>query len=201
MELPSPLSFAFVYFMSSNAARTVPLILMGMYMVHYIYRTFIFPFRMRGGDKHNPILTAGLAIVFNFLNGSLNAFAITELAPHLDADWLKDPRFIVGVALFVVGYAINHQSDGILRNLRKPGEKGYKIPHGGLYRWISSPNYFGEIIEWFGFALAAFTPPAWVFVLFTASNLLPRSIHNHRWYKESFDDYPENRKAIVPFFF
>ncbi len=54
-----------------------------------------------------------------------------------------------------VGYAINHHADSVLLSLRKPGETGYKIPYGGLYKYISCPNYFGEMVEWFGFALAA----------------------------------------------
>ncbi len=200
MEAPSPLSFAIVYFMSDNAFKPVPLILFGMYMVHYLYRSFIYPFRMRGGHKRKPILTGVLAITFNIANGSTNAFAITELSPHLlDTAWLADPRFIVGVLVFAIGYAINHQSDAILRNLRKPGESGYKIPHGGFYRWVSSPNYFGELVEWTGFALAAWTVPAAVFVFFTASNLVPRAFSNHRWYLEQFSDYPKDRRALIPY--
>ena len=76
-------------------------------------------------------------------------------------------------------------------------ESGYKIPHGGFYRWLSSPNYFGEIIEWVGFALAAWTVPAWM-PWFTATNLVPRSFSNHRWYREHFSDYPK-AAAIIPF--
>lgn len=200
MEAPSPLSFAIVYFMSDNAFKPVPLVLFGMYMVHYVYRSFIYPFRMRGGHKRKPVLTGGLAIVFNTANGSTNAFAITELAPHLlTTAWFVDPRFIIGVLVFASGYAINHQSDAILRTLRKPGESGYKIPHGGFYRWVSSPNYFGELVEWTGFALAAWTVPGTVFVFFTASNLIPRAFSNHRWYLEHFSDYPKERRAVIPY--
>ncbi len=200
MEAPSPISFAVVYFMSDNAFKPVPLILFAMFMTHYVNRSFIYPFRMRGGHKQKPVLTAVLAIVFNLANGSTNAFAITELSPHLmQASWLADPRFLLGATLFVAGFAINQQSDSILRNLRKPGESGYKIPRGGLYRYVSSPNYLGELIEWIGFAFAAWTVPAWVFVIFTASNLVPRSFSNHRWYKEQFGDYPKERRALIPF--
>jgi 3-oxo-5-alpha-steroid 4-dehydrogenase 1 len=53
------------------------------------------------------------------------------------------------------GMWINIQSDGILRNLRKPGETGYKIPRGGLFRYVSGANFLGEIVEWSGFAIAA----------------------------------------------
>ncbi|MEM7137001.1 MAG: DUF1295 domain-containing protein [Myxococcota bacterium] len=200
MEAPSPISFAVVYFMSDNAFKPVPLVLFAMYMGHYTYRSFIYPFRMRGGHKRKPILTGALAFAFNIANGSTNAFAITELAPHLlDPRWFSDPRFIAGAIIFATGYAINHQSDAILRNLRKPGESGYKIPHGGFYRWVSSPNYFGELVEWTGFALCAWTVPAVVFVFFTASNLVPRAFSNHRWYLENFEDYPKDRRRVIPF--
>lgn len=200
MEAPSPVSFAVVYFMSDNAFAVVPLILFGMYMLHYVYRSFIYPFRMRGGHKQKPLVTGVLAFAFNTANGSTNAFAITELAPHLlHTTWLGDPRFVVGVLVFATGYSINQHSDAILRNLRKPGESGYKIPYGGFYRWVSSPNYLGEIIEWTGFALAAWTVPSAVFAWFTAMNLVPRAFSNHRWYREHFGDYPKNRRAIIPF--
>ena len=202
MEVPSPLSFAIVYFMSDNAFKPVPLILLGMYMFHYVYRAFVYPFRMRGGHKQKPIFTSLMAFSFNTANGATNAFAITVLAPHLlSTDWLSDPRFIIGIIVFAAGYAINQHSDAILLRLRKPGESGYKIPKGGLYRWLSSPNYFGEIIEWVGFALAAWTVPAWVFAWFTASNLVPRAFANHRWYREHFSEYPKKRRAIIPYLF
>jgi hypothetical protein len=202
MEAPSPISFAAVYFMSDNAFKPVPLFLLGLYMLHYLYRAFIYPFRMRGGHKQKPIVTGLLAFSFNIANGSTNAFAITELAPHLlSTDWFTDPRFVVGVIIFAAGYSINQHSDAILRHLREPGESDYKIPQGGLYRWLSSPNYFGEIIEWTGFAFAAWTVPAWVFAWFTATNLVPRAFANHRWYREHFSEYPKNRRAILPFLF
>lgn len=200
MEAPSPISFAIVYFQSENAWEAAPLVLLTLFMVHYVYRSFIYPFRMRGGKKQEPILTGALAFAFNAANGSTNAFAITELSPHLlDTSWFVDPRFIFGLSFFAIGFAINQHSDSILLNLRKPGERGYKIPYGGFYRWITSPNYFGEIVEWIGFALAAWTVPAWVFAWFTASNLVPRAFSNHRWYLEHFDDYPKDRRVIIPF--
>lgn len=200
MEAPSPIAFAVVYFMSEHAFEPVPLLLLVLFMTHYLYRAFIYPFRTRGGDKREPVLTAALAFVFNTANGSTNAFAITELSPHLlQTSWMSDPRFLAGVLLFVGGYAINHQSDAILRNLRKPGESGYKIPRGGFFRWVSSPNYFGEILEWTGFALAAWTVPALAFALFTAANLVPRAFSNHRWYIEHFGEYPKERRAVIPF--
>lgn len=74
----------------------------------------------------------------------------------------------------------------------------YSIPQGGLYRWISCPNYFGEILEWFGWALATWSPAGLTFALWTAAYLAPRAYANHRWYRRTFPDYPPGRRALLP---
>jgi steroid 5-alpha reductase family enzyme len=96
---------------------------------------------------------------------------------------------------------INVHSDHILRNLRKPGGIGYKIPRGGLFRWITSPNYFGEIMEWCGWAIATWSLAGIAFAAFTFANLAPRAWSHHKWYNKTFSNYPKNRKAIIPFIF
>jgi steroid 5-alpha reductase family enzyme len=113
-------------------------------------------------------------------------------------DWLLDARFIVGVLLFITGYAINRWADSKLRRLRGPGETDYKIPYGGLYKWISCPNYLGEIIEWFGWAIATWSIPGLAFAIWTLANLAPRARSHHIWYKTHFAAYPQERKALVP---
>ena len=100
--------------------------------------------------------------------------------------------------IFISGAYINIRSDEILFNLRKEND-GYKIPQSFLYKYISCPNYFGEIIEWAGFAIMVWNVPGFVFVLWTIFNLVPRAVSHHKWYKEKFSDYPSNRKAIIPF--
>jgi hypothetical protein len=37
------------------------------------------------------------------------------------------------------------------------------------------------------------------FAVFTAANLIPRAVSNHRWYLQTFSDYPKDRKAVIPF--
>ena len=90
----------------------------------------------------------------------------------------------------------------MLRTLRKPGETGYKIPRGGMFTFISGANFFGEIVEWCGFAIAcggAFAPVA--FALSTAFNVGPRAVQHHGWYLEKFkEEYAAlGRKALIPF--
>ena len=80
----------------------------------------------------------------------------------------------------------------------KKENKGYQIPHGFLYRYISCPNYFGEILEWIGWALATWSLAGLSFAIWAIANLAPRSYSNYLWYKEKFPDYPKDRKILIP---
>lgn len=169
--------------------------LVALWLGHYVYRAVIYPFLMRWKERRMPAVIMLSAVGFNIINGGLNGYQIGAIAPPSTVS----PLMWVGLILFVAGLAVNVHSDAILRALRKPGETGYRIPEGGLYRWITCPNYFGEIVEWIGFALLAATPAAIAFAVWTAANLIPRALSHHRWYKNQFAVYPRHRKAVIPF--
>ena len=94
---------------------------------------------------------------------------------------------------------INQSSDTILINLRDNNNDNYKIPYGGFFKYVSCPNYFGEILEWLGFAILTWSFSGLAFMLWTCFNLIPRAIRHHKWYKKKFKEYPKNRKSIIPF--
>ncbi|XP_035684068.1 3-oxo-5-alpha-steroid 4-dehydrogenase 1-like [Branchiostoma floridae] len=172
-------------------------LLLALYMVHYFHRSLIFPMLIRGG-KPTPLVPFLLALLFCVYNGYMQARYLSQYARYPDG-WLTDPRFIVGILMFAVGMAINIHSDHILRNLRKPGETGYKIPQGGMFTYVSGANFFGETLEWAGFAVACWSLQAVAFATFTALNVGPRAFTHHKWYLQKFDNYPKDRAAIVPF--
>lgn len=91
--------------------------------------------------------------------------------------------------MFVCGMFINIHSDAILRSLRAPGDNGYKIPYGGLFEYVSGANYFGECLEWAGYAIFAYTLPAMAFAIFTICNVGPRALHHHRYANYNFRNY------------
>lgn len=196
MESPSLLWFLIVYFAGEHAWSLAPLALMAMWQAHYVQRTLIFPFKLRPGGL-TPVSVVAMGFVFNLGNAYLNARWLSHFGRY-DTSWLWSPQFLIGLILFVTGYRINRWADRVLAGLRRPGETGYKIPRGGLYEVISCPNYFGELLEWTGFAIAAGSSAGWAFVLFTAANLIPRALSHHRWYREKFPDYPPWRKAVIP---
>ena len=51
---------------------------------------------------------------------------------------------------------------------------------GFLFEYVSCANYLGEIIEWFGYALACWNIAGLSFVVFTVCNLIPRAMQHHR---------------------
>ncbi|XP_012673705.1 3-oxo-5-alpha-steroid 4-dehydrogenase 1 [Clupea harengus] len=200
-ELPAFLvPLCLVFFTSASRTSHLPnQLLLCMYFCHYIQRSLIYPFLIRGG-KSTPFLSFLLAIVFCMYNGYLQTRYLSHYAEY-PSDWVTHPFFISGGILWLVGWVINVHSDHILRNLRKPGETGYKIPRGGLFELVSGANFFGEIIEWAGFALAGHSIHSLAFAIFTMVVLSCRAVAHHKWYLTKFEDYPKSRKALLPFVF
>lgn len=189
-----------VMFIIGDAPKTATLVIfLLMWEAHYLHRAFIYPFLLRDGRKKMPLAVTLLAAGFNLGNAYINGRCLFHFSDdRYLAGWLLEPRFLAGVALFVIGFGINRSADNTLRKLRHPGETGYRIPYGGLYCYISCPNYFGEIIEWFGWALATWSLPGLAFAVWTFANLAPRAWSHHKWYHEQFNDYPPERKALIP---
>ena len=199
MEAASSIGMLILFFLGDAPKTATTVIFLLMWEAHYIHRSFIYPFTLRGGMKKMPLAIPLMAAGFNLGNAYINGRYLFHFADdRYSVDWLLDPRFILGAILFVAGYFINRWADNALRELRQPGETGYKIPYGGLYRYISCPNYFGEILEWFGWAMATWSLPGLAFAVWTFANLAPRAWSHHKWYHAEFNEYPLERKALIP---
>lgn len=197
MEAPASVLPALFFFWGPRR-DTVLWVFLLLWQLHYFHRAFIFPFRRRGGGTM-PLLIVAMAVVFNLGNAYLNWRHLTVLGPTYDPSWLTDPRFLVGTGMFAIGFVANQHADWVLLHLRKPGETGYKIPHGFLYRYISCPNYFGELLEWAGWAILTWSLGGLTFAVWTAANLVPRALSHHRDYHRRFPNYPPDRRAVIPF--
>lgn len=196
MELPAVVVFGGIWWVFAAKAAT-PLVLFLMWQLHYCHRVFIYPWTLKKGGKM-PLLILLMAVVFNTSNGYLNAWSIAGHADRYSDAWLTSPQFLIGVMLFFGGMALNKVSDRQLARLRDSGG-GYRVPYGLAYRWVSCPNYLGEIIQWTGWAIASWSLAGWIFAAWTVANLAPRAIAHHRWYRDTFDAYPAGRRALIPF--
>ncbi|MEJ2740465.1 MAG: DUF1295 domain-containing protein [Dehalococcoidia bacterium] len=198
MESPAPLVFAFTFLISAQPATTVPMIFLLMWEIHYFDRSFIYPLTIRLSSKPLPVTVMGAGMIFNTLNAYLNVKYISMNAHMYSSAWLSDIRFLAGLAIFFSGFIINRHSDYILYRIRHNTMQEYGIPQAGFYRWVSCPNYLGEIMIWIGWTITTWSPVAAAFSLWSIANLAPRAKAHHRWYKERFEDYPEQRHILVP---
>lgn len=201
MELPSLIIFILTFLLGPGGVQPVTWIFFALYVFHYGNRSVLWPLRTKTAGKTMPLVIALMAFSFNLVNGFINGYWFSMFAREYSWEWLYDIRFILGIILWGAGVFINWWSDQILLDLRKGGKKGYFIPKGGLFRFVSCPNFLGEIMEWTGFAIMTWSPAALVFALWSFFNLVPRALDHHKWYRETFPDYPVRRKAIFPFLF
>ena len=195
-EIVSPLCFSYFFLTGGIQDKSTAWIFFILWNLHYFNRSVIFPIRKKN-DSLCPITVVFMAIAFNLINGFINGYYLGNMLEYAP-DYIYNTNFIIGICLFLIGAIINVKSDSILLKL-KSGDAEYKIPRGFLFEKISCPNYFGEIVEWLGFAVMTWSIPGFLFFFWTAFNLIPRAISHHKWYKSNFSDYPINRKAILPF--
>uniref|UniRef100_A0A8C9TSW2 3-oxo-5-alpha-steroid 4-dehydrogenase n=1 Tax=Scleropages formosus TaxID=113540 RepID=A0A8C9TSW2_SCLFO len=193
-ELPSFLVPVLLLATAEESSSMGRALLLCTFCLHYFQRTFIYALLIHG--RPCPLCIMISAIVFCSCNGFFQGYYLLRCADST----ISLPSFL-GLIVFYAGMAINIHSDQILRKLRKPGETDYRIPRGGLFEYISGANFFGEIVEWFGYAIATWSMPAFSFALFTMCSIGPRAYHHHRFYQKNFKGYPKSRKAVVPFIF
>ena len=203
MESPVFIAMGVLWAISDRQWDVVPLVLFALFQLHYFQRSFIFPLLMRGNSKM-PLGIVLMGMTFNTLNALMQGGWIFFLAPeNYYADWFAKPFIYIGVAIFFAGMFINWQADYIIRHLRKPGDTKHYIPKGGMFRFVSSANYFGELVEWTGFAIASWSWAGAVFVLWTFANLAPRSASLYKRYEKEFGEEFTSlkRKRIIPFIY
>lgn len=202
MEAPMLVCLLYLWLSSPRRAQTALIIMMAPVVIHYLQRTIIFPLLIKGSNRM-PVAIMLLGMIFNVINAYLIGGWLFYVSPAsaYPLSWLADPRFIIGTAVFIAGMAINIHSDHVIRHLRAPGDRRHYIPHGGMFRYVSSANYFGEVAEWVGFAILTWSLPGFIFALWTFANLGPRARSTYKRYAAEFgDEFTRlKRKYIIPY--
>src|SRR5574344_1720671 len=183
--MEAPVFIVMLYMWASNGASTAlpSFLAFLLFELHYFQRSFIFPMLMKGKSRM-PIAIMLMGITFNVINGLLIGTSLFVFPPSLFNEgiaYLAHPTAILGIAIFFVGMAINLHSDHVIRHLRQPGDTRHYLPQKGFYRYVTSANYFGELVEW------------------TGANLIPRAAAIHRHYREEFGEAVGTRKRVIPF--
>lgn len=202
MEAPVFLVMAWLWWNSERRSEPVALAFFLFFQLHYFQRAFVFPLLMKGKSRM-PVVIMLMGITFNILNGLMQGEWIFYLAPDnlYISGWFSTPQFIIGTLLFFIGMGINWQSDYVIRHLRKPGDTRHYLPQKGMYRYVTSANYWGEIVEWAGWAVLTWSLSGAVFLWWTVANLVPRANAIWHRYRDEFGDAVGKRKRIIPFIY
>ncbi|RCH83725.1 hypothetical protein CU098_004490 [Rhizopus stolonifer] len=158
--------------------------------VHYAKRVLevLFVHRYSGHAKlmDNYVISISYALFACFL------YVFTAQVPttHQTLSWL-------GILLFIVGESMNLYHHLILRHLRKPGQKDYKIPNGAFFDYIWCPHYTCEIVSFIGLVLVTQHVLILLLQIGSAGYLVVRAYNTKQWYLQKFGSVPR-RACLVP---
>ena len=204
MEVPVFIAMLVLWLLSYRRTDAIRLVFLLLFELHYFHRSFIFPQQLRGHSRM-PLSIILMGALFNTLNALMQGGWIFFISPadYYPQGWLTSLPFLAGTALFFAGMYINIQSDSIIRHLRKPGDTAHYLPKGGMFRYVTSANYFGEFMEWVGFAILTWSWAGAVFALWTFANLAPRAARIYDLYSQEFPDELDTHKVkrILPFIY
>ena len=204
MEVPVFVAMLVLWWLSDRRTDGVRMFFLLLFEIHYFHRSFIFPRQLRGHSRM-PLAIVLMGALFNTLNAMMQGGWIFYISPadFYPKDWLLSLPFLAGTLLFFAGMYINIQSDSIIRNLRKPGDTAHYLPKGGMFRYVTSANYFGEFMEWVGFAILTWSWAGAVFALWTFANLAPRAARIYDLYSQEFPDELDTHKVkrMLPFIY
>ena len=204
MEAPVFFAMLLLWWFSDRRWDTVRIIFLVLFELHYFNRSFIFPMHIRGHNRM-PLSIILMGVLFNTLNAVMQGGWIFYFSPedYYAKDWLTSWPFILGTIIFFYGMFVNIQSDSIIRHLRKPGDTAHYLPQGGMFRYVTSANYYGEFMEWIGFAILTWSWSGAVFALWTFANLAPRASRIYNMYCREFPDQLDTHKTkrMIPFLY
>merc|ERR1711879_406662 len=143
---------------------------------------------MGGASSNFSVLPAFGGWMVTITHGWLNGRWFAEHGKHLNNSWLRDPRFLCGVILYVTGFISLVYHDHLMRELRSTPGPRYRIPRGGLFDYATQAVYFCELWTWFGFFLLSWGPNGAFIFFVSVANLAPRSVVSHEWYIQKFGE-------------
>lgn len=213
MEFPIFLAMIVLWLCSPHKFDVVPFVFLLIFEMHYFQRSLVFPWIMKGHSKM-PFAIMFMGIAFNVLNSMMQGYWIFFESyrvnycvfgmHYTDIQWLWSPQFIIGTLVFIFGFVTNLRSDYIIRHLRKDeNDTKHYLPQTGMFNYVTSANYFGELMEWLGFAILTWSLAGLVFFIWTASNLVPRANAIYKKYNVEFADEMKGKhlKRVFPFIY
>ena len=198
-------SFIYPFFIMKQKYKKFPLLLVVLGFLYLSMFSYLNAKNISSNPKYTmdwfkkPIFIIGVIIFF--IGFIINVWADCKLQQNKKDNKKIDDNDIKNkeVKLYESGkfdFSKMFDTNIYFENSEK---KHYHLPTGGLYNYISSPNYLGEILEWSGWAIATWSLPGLLFALGAVGCIGVRALHTHKWYEKHFENIPKDRKALIPF--
>eukprot|EP00761_Pharyngomonas_kirbyi_P004758 gb/GECH01004763.1/.p1 GENE.gb/GECH01004763.1/~~gb/GECH01004763.1/.p1 ORF type:complete len:240 (+),score=25.18 gb/GECH01004763.1/:1-720(+) len=218
-------SLFYILFYSSKDSKSYdfinsPKLCLFLWNFHFLRRTIESAFIHRYGKSHIPISDTIEELIYYNVFSIWIASSLTMITKFEPQNYFL--LIITGIIIFIVGETGNTICHFMLRQLKSPLQlKHKKIPHGFMFEYVSCPHYFFEITSWIGFSLITtirvfsilstkssldffsvlHVLGAAIFNLLGAGILISWATNHHKRYLSTFDNYPRNRKVIIPFIY
>ena len=117
MELPALMVMPIIAIIGPSEKNETSYVLISLWVIHYVYRTLIFPFKLHTKNKKMPLIIVFSAIGFNAMNGFLNGYALGFMDLYLID--VTSYHVIIGSLVFISGMVINRWADNSLIRLER----------------------------------------------------------------------------------
>nr|GEW68170.1 very-long-chain enoyl-CoA reductase-like [Tanacetum cinerariifolium] len=166
--------------------------------IHFLKRILevLFVHKFSGSMMLNAAITIGVSYAVSTTTMIYDQYLSQESPdPSIDLKY-------IGLGIFLIGITGNFYHHYILSNLRKKGNKEYKIPKGGLFDLVICAHYFFEIVEFIGVACISQTISSFCITIGTVLLLMGRSHATRKWYVMKFGGkFRKDIKAVIPYIF
>lgn len=163
--------------------------------------------RERAGDRFALRSLVRVFGVQTLAAGVISVPLVSALTAPEPAGW--HPLDVVGAAIAVFGIAYEAVADAQLsRFLRDPANR-QRVMDRGLWRYSRHPNYFGEVVVWWGLLLPALATGAWravvgplllTFIILRVSGvrLTEQVMSSSDHKRDGYDDYVRRTNVFLP---
>lgn len=108
---------------------------------------------------------------------------------------------LINIIHFLWSSYHQHTCHKILASLRINNPNvSYQIPYGDWFEYVSCPHYLTEILVYLALAaiLGSSHQTGIMILIWVGMNQLVAGITSHFWYQDKFENYPRDRKAVLP---
>lgn len=151
--------------------------------------------------KPNSNLQAYLKVFLfqGFLMGVVTLPATASMAKSSELTLIN----YIGLLVWVIGFGLEIYSDSFLSNWKSDPKNKGKICTSGPWKLSRFPNYFGEVLLWYGVYLTGFSPEtSWSIIGAIAINILIYKVTGVPLLEEKYmkrPDYQEYARRVPKF--